>query len=474
MLDRREELQSALDGWHRRYRGDDFDETSYRAFLEELGYLEPEGEDFSINTENVDDEIARLPGPQLVVPVTNARYALNAANARWGSLYDAVYGTDALGDLPPDGSYDPARGERVIAWVRALLDDVTPLASGSHADTEAYAVVDGQLTVTLHGGDTVGLADLQQLAGFTGAPAAPSSVLLRVHGLHIEIVIDRNHQVGAADAAGVADVVLEAALTSIADCEDSVATVDAEDKVLAYHNWLGLNRGDLTAEVTKDGRTFTRRLEADRTFGTPDGGSLTLPGRALMLVRNVGLLTPTDAVLDRDGNESPEGLLDAMVTVLCAMHDLAKSEGPRSSRTGSIYVVKPKLHGPAEVAFTNDVFTHVEAALGLPFNTVDLAVVEAGAWVDDRSGVDDVLDRGGRLLRVAEHQRVPLGQRHPRVVCSSSTSIYVFTYNSAQEADSGVINIAAGVHASQKLNKEVFAIKAAARSSGRPCPPPPE
>ena len=376
LLDRRDELQSALDGWHRRHRGDDFDETSYRAFLEELGYLEPEGEDFSINTENVDDEIARLRGPQLVVPVTNARYALNAANARWGSLYDAVYGTDALGDLPPDGPYDAARGERVIAWVRALLDDVTPLASGSHADTEAYAVVDGQLTVTLHGGDTVGLADLQQLAGFTGAPAAPSSVLLRVHGLHIEIVIDRNHQVGAADAAGVADVVLEAALTSIVDCEDSVATVDADDKVLAYHNWLGLNRGDLTTEVTKDGRTFTRRLEADRTFGTPDGGSLTLPGRALMLVRNVGLLTTTDAVLDRDGHESPEGLLDAMVTVLCAMHDLAKSEGPRSSRTGSIYVVKPKLHGPAEVAFTNDVFTHVEATLGLPFNTVKLGIMD--------------------------------------------------------------------------------------------------
>ena len=376
LLERREELQSALDAWHRRHRADDFDPTAYRAFLEESGYLEPEGADFSIDTEHVDDEIAHIPGPQLVVPITNARYSLNAANARWGSLYDAVYGTDVLGDEAPDGPYDPARGERVIAWARAVLDDVVPLASGSHADADAYAVSEGHLSVALSGGQTTRLEDSTQFAGFTGEPDAPTSVLLRVNALHIELVIDRNHDVGSIDRAGVADVVLESAITSIMDCEDSVSTVDAEDKTLAYHNWLGLNRGDLTEEVSKDGRTFTRRLEGDRTFTSPDGGSITLPGRALMLVRNVGHLTTTDAILDRDGNEVPEGLLDAMMTTLGAMHDLAKTNGLRSSRTGSIYVVKPKMHGPAEVAFTNDVFTHVEQVLGLPANTVKLGIMD--------------------------------------------------------------------------------------------------
>ncbi len=375
LLERREELQSAIDAWHRRHR-EDFDPTDYRAFLEESGYLEPEGDDFSIETEHVDDEIAHLPGPQLVVPVTNARYALNAANARWGSLYDAVYGTDVLGDSPPDGPYDPARGERVIAWARALLDDVVPLAAGSHADATAYTVVDGHLNVELSGSEPAGLEQSEQFAGFAGDPSAPSSVVLRVNGLHIEIVIDRQHDVGSTDAAGVADVIVESAITSIMDCEDSVATVDAEDKTLAYHNWLGLNRGDLTEQVTKDGRTFTRRLEGDRSFTSPDGGMLTLPGRALMLVRNVGHLTTTSAVLDADGNEVPEGLLDAMMTVIGSMHDAAKSDGLRSSRNGSIYVVKPKMHGPTEVAFTNDVFTHIEQVLGLPPNTVKLGIMD--------------------------------------------------------------------------------------------------
>ena len=375
LLERREELQSAIDAWHRRHR-EDFDPTDYRAFLEESGYLEPGGDDFSIETEHVDDEIAHLPGPQLVVPVTNARYALNAANARWGSLYDAVYGTDVLGDSPPDGPYDPARGERVIAWARALLDDVVPLAAGSHADATAYTVVDGHLNVELSGSEPAGLEQSEQFAGFAGDPSAPSSVVLRVNGLHIEIVIDRQHDVGSTDDAGVADVIVESAITSIMDCEDSVATVDAEDKTLAYHNWLGLNRGDLTEQVTKDGRTFTRRLEGDRSFTSPDGGMLTLPGRALMLVRNVGHLTTTSAVLDADGNEVPEGLLDAMMTVIGSMHDAAKSDGLRSSRNGSIYVVKPKMHGPTEVAFTNDVFTHIEQVLGLPPNTVKLGIMD--------------------------------------------------------------------------------------------------
>ena len=376
LLQRREELQRALDAWHREHRGDNFDATAYRAFLEEIGYLEAEGPGFSITTEHVDEEIAHLPGPQLVVPVTNARYALNAANARWGSLYDAVYGTDVLGDTPEPGPYDSARGERVIAWVRALLDEIAPLEAGSHARATAYTVEQGYLAVALEDGRSVRLTDSDQLAGFQGEPAAPSAVLLRRNGLHLELTIDREHDVGATDTAGIADVLLEAAITSIMDCEDSVATVDAADKVLAYRNWLGLMRGDLTEEVTKDGVTFTRRLADDRSYSAPDGASLTLPGRALMLVRNVGHLTTTATVLDRDGREAPEGLLDAMITVLGAKHDLVKRDGLRSSRTGSIYVVKPKMHGPDEVAFTDEVFGHVERVLGLPANTVKLGIMD--------------------------------------------------------------------------------------------------
>ena len=376
LLDRREELQNALDGWHREHRSDDFDATAYRAHLEEIGYLEAERPDFSIETDHVDEEIAHLPGPQLVVPVTNARYALNAANARWGSLYDAVYGTDVLGDTPEPGPYDPVRGERVIAWVRALLDDIAPLENGSHADATAYTLERGYLTVALEDGRSVGLTEPDQFAGYQGDAGAPSAVLLRRNGLHIELTIDREHDVGATDAAGIADALLESAITSIIDCEDSVATVDAEDKVLAYHNWLGLMRGDLTEEVTKDGVTFTRRLDGDRTYSGPDGAPVTLPGRALMLVRNVGHLTSTAAILDSEGREAQEGLLDAMLTVLGAKHDLLKTDGLRSSRTGSVYVVKPKMHGPDEVAFTDEVFTHVEALLGLPVNTVKLGIMD--------------------------------------------------------------------------------------------------
>ena len=376
LLDRREELQNALDSWHREHRSDDFDATAYRAHLEEIGYLEAEGPDFSIETDHVDEEIAHLPGPQLVVPVTNARYALNAANARWGSLYDAVYGTDVLGDTPEPGPYDPVRGERVIAWARALLDEIAPLENGSHADATAYTLERGYLTVALEDGRSVGLTEPDQFAGYQGDAGAPSAVLLRRNGLHIELTIDREHDVGATDAAGVADVLLESAITSIIDCEDSVATVDAKDKVLAYHNWLGLMRGDLTEEVTKDGVTFTRRLDDDRTYAGPDGATVTLPGRALMLVRNVGHLTSTAAVLDSNGREAQEGLLDAMLTVLGAKHDLLKTDGLRSSRTGSVYVVKPKMHGPDEVAFTDEVFAHVEAVLGLPVNTVKLGIMD--------------------------------------------------------------------------------------------------
>ena len=377
LLEVRERFQAAIDGWHRERTGQPHDPEAYRAFIEELGYLVPEGQDFQIETENVDPEIATVPGPQLVVPVTNARYALNAANARWGSLYDALYGTDAMGDLPEPGPYDPVRGARVIAWARDFLDRTVPLADGSHAEATAYRVVDGALRVELDGGPKeVELAEPSRFSGHTGDAGTPTSVLVDHNGLGIEIVIDPDDSVGADDRAGVADVVLEAAVTAIIDCEDSVAAVDSEDKALAYHNWLGLMKGDLTEEVTKGDDTFVRRLSPDKAFIAADGSPMTRPGRSLLLSRNVGHLMTTPAVLDGDGNQIFEGHLDALVTVACAMHDLAKTGGERNSRTGSVYVVKPKMHGPDEVAFTNDLFTKVEQILGLANNTVKIGIMD--------------------------------------------------------------------------------------------------
>ncbi len=387
LLERRQVLQRAIDDWHLQRTGQSHDPGGYRRFLEEIGYLVPDGLPFTVDTEHVDDEIALVPGPQLVVPVTNARYALNAANARWGSLYDALYGTDALGDSPPPGPYDPARGDRVIAWVRAFLDDVAPLtlADGggttSHTSITSYRVAapgsgDAALVADLPDGGTAGLADPALFAGWSGEAEAPTSVWLDHNGLGIEILIDRHHSVGAVDRAGVADVILEAALTTIVDCEDSVACVDGPDKAQAYHNWLGLLRGDLTEEVTKDGVTFTRALNPDRVYTAPDGSTVTRPGRSLLLSRNVGHLMTTPAVLDSDGRNIPEGLLDALVTVLCATHDL---RGPRvlpNSRTGSVYVVKPKMHGPDEVAFATEVFARVEQIVGLPANTVKIGIMD--------------------------------------------------------------------------------------------------
>ncbi len=368
LLDRRAAIQAAIDDWHRDHRGQPRDPAAYRAFLEQIGYLVPEGPDFTIETANVDDEIAVVPGPQLVVPVTNARYALNAANARWGSLYDALYGTDAMGDLPSATGYDQARGDRVIAWGRAFLDDVAPLAKGSHADVPAYRVVDGQLVPSLR--------DPAQFVGYSGAPEAPRAVVLRNHGLHIVVGIDASHPIGRADRAHVCDIRLESALTAIMDCEDSVACVDGDDKVGAYANWLGLMRGDLTERFQKGGKWLTRELASDRHYVAPNGGTLTLRGRSLMLVRNVGHLMTTPAVLDRSGAEAPEGMVDAFVTTLCAMHDLRKTEGPRNSRTGSVYVVKPKMHGPEEVGFACAIFDRVEDALGLPRDTVKLGIMD--------------------------------------------------------------------------------------------------
>ncbi len=370
LLALRDDMQAKLDTWHQANR--DFDPAAYRAYLEEIGYLLPEGADFEVETANVDPEFAATPGPQLVVPVMNARYALNAANARWGSLYDALYGTDAMGDGPTGGGYDATRGERVVGWAKTFLDDVAPLQSASHADVTEYVITDSGLGAKTDKGMTT-LVDQAKFAGFTGDDA-PTAILLKNNGLHIEIVIDRSHNIGATDPAGVADVVVEAAVSTIMDCEDSVAAVDAEDKVLAYGNWLGLNNGQLKEEVTKGGNTFTREMNPDRTYQTAGGGEMTLKGRSIMLVRNVGHLMTNPAILDCDGNEAGEGLMDAMITVLCAMHDL--NERKMNSRTGSVYVVKPKMHGPAEVAFTNDIFAHVEDVLGLPRFTVKLGIMD--------------------------------------------------------------------------------------------------
>ena len=375
LLEVRETMQAAIDAWHRERAGQPHDAAAYRSFLEEIGYLVPDGEAFTIDTADVDPEIRAIPAPQLVVPVTNARYALNAANARWGSLYDALYGTDALGDLPEPGPYKGDRGARVIAWARNFLDDTAPLASGSHADVTAYTVTDGALSVAM-GEATTGLADPTLFAGYGGEPSAPTNILLEHNGLGIDIVIDPTHNVGAEDAAGVADVILESAMTAIVDCEDSVAAVDSEEKALAYRNWLGLMKGDLAESVTKGDTTFTRTLNPDRTYMAPDGSEFRKPGRSLLLNRNVGHLMTTPAILDANGNEIPEGLLDAMVTVACAKHDLDKTDGDRNSRDGSVYIVKPKMHGPAEIAFTNDVFARVEELLDLAPNTVKIGIMD--------------------------------------------------------------------------------------------------
>ena len=364
LLVKRSDIQAQVDEWHVARRGQDHDAVAYTDFLKEIGYLVPEGAPFSIDTANVDPEIAKLPGPQLVVPIMNARFALNAANARWGSLYDALYGTDALGDLPTGKGYDAERGSRVIAWARGHLDQAAPLASGSWADIDGLSVVDGAL---MAGGTA--LADPSQFAGQNGG-----SYYLRKNSLLVEICVDGSTPIGQADKADISDVWLESALSTIMDCEDSVAAVDAEDKVVAYTNWLGLMRGDLKETFEKNGKSMTREMVGDRTFTAPDGITVTAKGRALMLVRNVGHLMTNPAITDRDGLEVGEGLMDAMMTSMIAMHDLQREGG--NSVTGSVYVVKPKMHGPEEVAFADEIFTRVEGVLGLPANTVKLGIMD--------------------------------------------------------------------------------------------------
>jgi malate synthase len=382
LLNTRDELQAQIDKWHRQRVIEPLDAEAYKQFLTDIGYLQPEPADFTITTSGVDDEITTTAGPQLVVPVLNARFALNAANARWGSLYDALYGTDVISEddgAEKGSSYNRIRGDKVIAYARNFLDQAAPLASGSWTDVTGLSIEDGQLKIAV-GAESTELASPEKFVGYSGELGSPNwSVLLVNNGLHVEILIDPESPIGKTDAAGIKDVVLESAITTIMDFEDSVAAVDADDKVLGYRNWLGLNKGDLSEAVSKDGKSFTRVLNQDRTYATPDGGELTLPGRSLLFVRNVGHLMTNDAIIDAEGNEVFEGIQDALFTGLTAIHGLKTGDGNgplTNSRTGSIYIVKPKMHGPAEVAFTCELFSRVEDVLGLPQGTMKVGIMD--------------------------------------------------------------------------------------------------
>ncbi|WP_206483567.1 malate synthase G [Thalassotalea sp. G2M2-11] len=379
LLATRDSLQQQIDHWHQAHQDKAFDFSEYKTFLKDIGYLAEPVEDFNIATENVDKELATMAGPQLVVPIMNARFALNAVNARWGSLYDALYGTDIIPECDgaeKTGQYNPVRGAKVIAFARDFLDQHLPLISGSHHDVKRYCVSDQQLTATLTDGQQVKLAQPQQFLGYQGDSSTPSALLLQHNGLHFEININPNNEVGKNDLAGVCDITLESALTTIMDCEDSVAAVDAQDKVIAYRHWLGLNKGTLAEEVTKNNQTFTRRMAADRQYLSPTNEAITLKGRSLMFVRNVGHLMTNNAILLEDGQEVPEGIMDAMITSLISLYDIEQKNGLQNSAQGSIYIVKPKMHGPEEVAFANTLFEQVEDALALPRNTIKMGIMD--------------------------------------------------------------------------------------------------
>ncbi|ALA68761.1 malate synthase [Geobacillus stearothermophilus 10] len=463
LLARRDEIQEKLNEWHKAHRGR-FDFNEYKAFLTDIGYLEPEVEDFAITTDNVDDEIAVQAGPQLVVPLTNARYALNAANARWGSLYDALYGTDAISE--EDGaergsSYNPVRGAKVIVYGRQFLDEAVPLAEHSHQDAVQYAVVDGRLVVTTEGGATTGLKEPEKFVGFQGDPQHPTAVLLKNNGLHIEIQIDREHAVGKTDKAGIKDIVLEAAVTTIMDGEDSVAAVDAEDKVLVYRNLFGLVKGDLTATFEKNGKIMTRSLNPDRVYKTPDGGELVLPGRSLMFVRNVGHLMTNNAILHANGEEVHEGIMDAVITSLIMKHSLIGNTRYLNSRKGSIYIVKPKMHGSAEVAFANELFDRVEDMLGLERNTIKIGVMdeERRTSLNLKNCIYQVRDRiifinTGFLDRTGDeiHTSMEAGPMLRKNEMKSSTWLQAY------EKSNVAVGLAAGFRGRAQIGKGMWAM----------------